>query len=135
MSGPLSGVKMVVIETDVNMRNMIMKILRDVGADRVEMFPGISNALPFLRDNEVDLIICQMEQSPIDGTGLAHAMRAGKVKANIRTPLILVAIDNDMAKIKDAITAGANNIVLKPFSANEMVKRVRKTLSAAITSK
>lgn len=130
--GQLSGVKMVVIETDFDMRNMIMKILRDVGADRIEVFNAINNALPFMRDNEVDVIICELEQSPIDGTALAHALRAGKIKANAHTPLVLVASSNDMARIKEAIAAGASNILLRPFSAADLVKRVKKTVSASL---
>lgn len=130
--GLLSGVKMVVIETDFDMRNIIMKILREVGADRIEVFNAINNALPFMRDNEVDVIICELEQSPIDGTALAHALRAGKIKANTHTPLVLVASSNDMARIKEAIAAGASNILLRPFSAADLVKRVKKTVSASL---
>lgn len=73
-------------------------------------------------------IICEMEQSPIDGAGLAYALRSGKIKGNQRTPLLLVAVNNDMGRIKEAISAGANNILLKPFSATDLVKRVKMTL-------
>ena len=69
-----------------------------------------------------------MEQSPIDGAGLAYALRSGKIKNNQRTPLLLVAINNDMGWIKEAIGAGANNILLKLFSATDLLKRVKMAL-------
>ncbi|MFN3076217.1 MAG: response regulator [Alphaproteobacteria bacterium] len=120
--------KFVVIEKELNMRNIIMKILRDNGAHRLEAFPSVVAAIPFLREFPVEFIICEMEQTPVDGVGLAHALRTGKVKVNAKTPLLLVSGSKDMDKIKEAIAAGANNILVKPFSAVDLTKRVKMTL-------
>ncbi|MBF0095198.1 MAG: response regulator [Alphaproteobacteria bacterium] len=126
MSGALANVKIVLIEASLDMRNMMVKILRDQGANRLEPFNNVVPALTFLKESSVDLILCEMEQSPLDGTAFAQALRSGKAGPNTQTPLLLTAADNDMARIKEAIAAGASNILLRPYSAADLVKRVRK---------
>ena len=126
MTGDLANVKIVLIVSSLDVRNMIMKLLRDQGVNRLEPFNNVVPALTFLREVSVDLILCEMEQAPIDGVTFAQTLRSGKVPANTQTPLLLVASADDMARIKEAIAAGASNILLRPHSAADLIKRVRK---------
>ncbi|MBF0560801.1 MAG: response regulator [Alphaproteobacteria bacterium] len=128
MTNVLGDLKFVVIETNFDMRNMTLKILREAGANRLEAFSALMSAITFLREFQVDLIISEMEQTPIDGVGFAHALRSGKVKMNAKTPLLLVSATKDIDKIKEAIAAGATNIIVKPYSANDLIKKVKQTL-------
>lgn len=126
MSRELSSLKVVMIEANLDMRNMMLKILRDQGVSRLEPFNNVIPALTYLKEGTVDLIICEMEQTPLDGTAFAQALRGGKAGPNTQTPLLLTASDSDMVRIKEAIAAGASNILLRPYSAADLMKRVKK---------
>ena len=53
--GTLSDVKLVIVDADLNLRNMVMKILRDAGAQRMEAFGTVTQAVAYLRETEVGL--------------------------------------------------------------------------------
>lgn len=125
MPQDLADLKIVVIEADFEMRTQIMKALRDNGARHTETFGTITQAIAYLREAAVDVIISEMDLAPIDGAGFAYALRKGKLPPNKKTPLLLIGIAAQAERIKAAIEAGANNILLKPFSPADLLKRIR----------
>src|SRR5947209_2040724 len=73
-----------------------------------------------------DLVITDLAMPEIDGVEIARTIRK---KSN--TPIIVLSVrDQDQSKV-DALDAGADDYVTKPFSTQELLARVRAHLRRA----
>jgi two-component system chemotaxis response regulator CheY len=61
----------------------------------------------------------------MDGLAFVKAFR----KANRTTPVIMVTNEASKARVLEAIQAGVNNYVVKPFAPETLTRRVRETLA------
>lgn len=83
-------------------------------------------ALRVVAEWRPDLVITDLVMPEIGGVELARAIRE---KAS--TPIIVLSVrDQDMAKV-EALDAGADDYVTKPFSTRELLARVRAHLRRA----
>lgn len=48
-----------------------------------------------------------------------------------KTPIIMVTTEGERERIVEALKAGANNYMLKPFKADELLAKVQQTLAKA----
>ena len=110
------------------MRNIEKKSLEGLGAssfdeagDGVEALALISSSAPF------NLILVDWNMPNMDGFTLVTKIRE-KDKV---TPLIMVTTEAEKQRVIDAIKAGVNNYVIKPFTAEALREKVRQTLTKA----
>jgi two-component system, OmpR family, KDP operon response regulator KdpE len=86
-------------------------------------------ALQMMKTWSPDLLITDLRMPNVDGLELCR-----RVRANSQIPIIVLSVRGE-EKIKvQALDAGADDYVTKPFSTNELLARVRATLRRA-TSK
>jgi two-component system chemotaxis response regulator CheY len=91
-------------------------------ADGLEALKAIAAAaVPF------DLILVDWNMPNMNGLELLKAVR----KTDRRTPMIMVTTEGEKDRVMEAIRAGANNYVLKPFDAEDLIAKVRSTLAKA----
>jgi two-component system KDP operon response regulator KdpE len=92
------------------------------GANVIELARG-EEALDVLHKSTVDLVLLDMNMR---GMGEIETCRA--IRANHDVPIIIVsACDSDRDKV-EALDAGADDIMSKPFSIDELMARIRKAL-------
>ncbi len=63
----------------------------------------------------------------MDGFALVTKVR----EKNRRTPLIMVTTEAEKSRVIDAIKAGVNNYVVKPFTPDALLDKIRQTLEKA----
>ena len=80
-------------------------------------------ALEIMRDWMPHLVITDLAMPNLDGVGLCR-----RIRQMSEVPIIVLSVRNhDRTKV-DALDAGANDYVTKPFSMNELLARVRAQL-------
>jgi two-component system, OmpR family, KDP operon response regulator KdpE len=80
-------------------------------------------ALEIMKDWVPSLIITDLSMPSIDGVQLCRAVRASS-----QVPILILSVrDKEQQKI-EALDAGADDYVTKPFSMNELLARVRANL-------
>lgn len=87
-------------------------------------------ALDYLHDNNVDLIVSDSTLSGIDGLALCTA-----VKHNIDTshiPVIIISAKTDNVDQLDAMRKGADAYIFKPFSIEVLVYRMQNILRTSM---
>jgi len=83
-------------------------------------------ALDAAREHRPDLIVTDLMMPRLDGFGLLRAIREdARLKT---TPVILLTARAGQESTVEGFAAGADDYVLKPFSARELVARVRTHL-------
>ncbi len=73
-----------------------------------------------------DLIISDLVMPYRDGFGLIRALRT--LEALTRVPIIILSMKDREADIVRGLEEGADDYVVKPFNARELLARVRKQL-------
>jgi two-component system KDP operon response regulator KdpE len=76
-----------------------------------------------------DLIITDLSMPGISGVDLCRTVRK-----RVPTPIIVLSVRGDEKAKVEALDAGADDYVTKPFSANELLARVRANLRRAAAS-
>ena len=77
---------------------------------------------------EVDLIISDWNMEDIDGLTLLKVIR--KHPRTQAMPFIMATGRSDKEKVKEAISHGVNNYIIKPFDASTMKKRIEAVIGA-----
>jgi len=84
-------------------------------------------ALELVATHHPDLILSDMVMPYLDGMDLLRTLR-GDVR-HARIPIILLSLKDREEDIVAGLEGGADDYVVKPFNARELLVRVRKLLS------
>jgi signal transduction histidine kinase len=116
--------RLLVADDNADMRQYLTRILRPHW--HVDAVADGSEALAFVRRVRPDLIVTDVMMPGLDGFGLLRELRADPVLRSIPV-IMLSARAGEEARI-EGIQAGANDYLVKPFSARELVARVAARL-------
>ena len=83
-------------------------------------------ALAFLNDQEIDLILMDIEMPDMDGKEIARRVRKNEKWAKI--PIIFLTADSDPATEVECLKLGADDFIIKPFVPMVMNTRVSRIL-------
>src|SRR5262245_3683586 len=124
------GQLVLVADDNADMRNYVERLLRAAGF-RVEAVTDGKKALAAARRLKPDLVLSDVMMPELDGFGLLTAVRKD---AELRdTPVLLLsARAGEEAKV-EGLSAGADDYLIKPFSARELLARVGVKLQLART--
>lgn len=119
--------KILLVDDSKTMRNIQKKILETIGGiEFTEAGDGVE-ALSQLGKGPFNVIIIDWNMPNMDGITLVSRIRASDKK----TPLIMVTTEAEKNRIIDALKAGVNNYVVKPFTPETLVEKVKATLAKA----
>lgn len=121
------GIRILVVDDATFIRDMIKKQLRDKipGVEIVDA-PDGARALAQMKSQSVDLILSDWEMPNMTGAELLTSVRSMPNAANI--PFIMISSRGDRNHIVKAIELGVSDYLSKPFSADELLKKVFKQL-------
>ena len=83
-------------------------------------------ALQVMKEWSPDLLITDLRMPNLDGLGLCR-----HVRARSQVPIIVLSVKGDERAKVEALDAGADDYVTKPFNMNELMARVRAALRRA----
>lgn len=80
-------------------------------------------ALEIMKDWQPSLIITDLSMPSVDGVQLTRAVRAAS-----QVPIVVLSVRDQERQKVEALDAGADDYVTKPFGMNELLARVRANL-------
>ena len=81
------------------------------------------SALEIFEEWQPDLLITDLQMPGMNGLELCR-----RVRAISAIPIIILSVRNDEKTIVEALDAGADDFVTKPFGTNELLARIRSVL-------
>jgi signal transduction histidine kinase len=126
--GLSEGAKILFADDNADMRDYVARILRQQGW-RVTTVPDGQAALASLRAGSFDLVLSDVMMPVLDGRALLQAIRADH--ALRATPVILLSARAGQESRVDALDGGADDYLVKPFLARELVARIGSQLTLA----
>ena len=116
------NIKILAVEDDRAVRNLISTTLQ-INDYEYDLAIDGKNALQLMTSNKYDIVFIDLGLPDIDGIEIIKKFRDFST-----TPIIVIsARTNDEDKI-EALDAGADDFLTKPFNVDELLARVRSTL-------
>lgn len=117
--------KILLVDDSKTIRRIQGGILAQSGdADIREAADG-QEALAIAQEFQPELILLDWNMPVMDGLTFLKTYRA----AGNKTPIIMVTTEAEKSRVMEAIKAGVNNYVVKPFTPETLMARVNETLS------
>lgn len=117
--------KVMLVDDSKTMRNIQRGILGQLGYTEIEEAVDGQDALDKVDAFAPDLILLDWNMPNMDGITFVKEYRgAGKT-----TPIIMVTTEAEKSRVVEAIKAGVNNYVVKPFTPNVLGERIQETMS------
>lgn len=121
-----SAVSVMIVDDQQSMRGICKYILTQLGFTNIIEAKSGRDALGKLEKGSVDLIISDWNMEDIDGLTLLKVIR--KHPRTQSMPFIMATGRSDKEQVKEAISSGVNNYIIKPFDASTMKKRIEAVI-------
>ena len=121
-----SAVSVLIVDDQQSMRGICKYILTQLGFTNIIEARSGRDALGKLEQSSVDLIISDWNMDDIDGLTLLRVIR--KHPKTQTMPFIMATGRSDKEQVKEAISSGVNNYIIKPFDAMTMKKRIEAVI-------
>ncbi len=119
--------RIVLADDNADMRQYIEHILAP--EFEIESVSDGAQALRTIETRMPDLVLTDVMMPELDGFGLLHALRTNKSSQGI--PVIMLSARAGEEARVEGIQAGADDYLVKPFNARELLARVRVNLELA----
>ncbi len=126
-AGPGARARILLADDNADMRGYIRRLL--AGDYLVEDVADGAQALEAARARPPDLVVSDVMMPGLDGFALLGALRADPQTASV--PVILLSARAGEEATVEGLDAGADDYLVKPFSARELRARVRANLELA----
>jgi DNA-binding response OmpR family regulator len=114
-----------VVEDDALIRSAVLRALGDRG-HAVSSAPDAMTGLQAVVDSQPDLVVLDLGLPDLEGTDLLRMIRAVS-----EVPVIVATARDDDRMVVKALDAGADDYVVKPYSAEQLDARIRAVLRRA----
>jgi DNA-binding response OmpR family regulator len=118
--------KIMIVDDDLNNLKMVEQMLTELEGYTVIKARSGLEALRLAQYDKPDLCILDIGMPHMDGVTLCRALRAMPALAEI--PIIFLTANNTSYSVADALEAGGDDYVKKPFAMRELAARVRAHL-------
>jgi two-component system, chemotaxis family, chemotaxis protein CheY len=126
----MGKVRALIVDDSSVMRKIVERSLRQAGID-LEKVVEASNgaeALGVLRDNPVDLILCDINMPVMDGLEFVRQLRT--VESAKDVPVVMITTEGSESHVVQALSFGARGYIRKPFTPDQVKEHVMPVLEA-----
>jgi DNA-binding response OmpR family regulator len=114
--------------------DLATRVLSCIMLERAQLEPircaSAEAALAMLGDDTFELLVTDLDLPVMDGIGLIQVVRRDENTQNM--PVLLLVKKKDVALVKTALDAGANNFMMRPILFHSFVAVVRLLLAPPI---
>jgi two-component system KDP operon response regulator KdpE len=118
----MNDATILVVDDEPQLRRVMRTTLTDLGYTVIDAKTG-EDALEMLRHDQPDLILLDLNMPGIGGLETCRAIRETS-----ETPIIILSVRNTEREKVQALDAGADDYVSKPFGIQELLARIRAAL-------
>lgn len=116
------NMKILVVDDFSTMRRIIKNILKEIGYANVDEADDGSTALEKLKGGDFDFVVTDWNMPNMPGIELLRSIREdAKLKS---TPVLMVTAEAAKENVMEAVQAGVNNYIVKPFTAAALKERI-----------
>ncbi len=111
--------KILGVEDDLSLSDVVAFTLRRAGYEVITAFDGLA-ALQLWKAHAPDLIVLDLNLPKLDGLAVCRQIRSQE-----QTPIIILSVRSGDEAVVKGLEWGADDYIIKPFSPNQLVARIR----------
>jgi two-component system chemotaxis response regulator CheY len=117
-----------IVDDSAMMRKIVLRALTLAGLDFQKVLEAEdgSAALTLLRENTVELIMCDINMPVMNGLELLKAIREQNLAAGV--PVVMVTTESSAEHVREAVAVGASGYIRKPFTPDHVKQKVLSLL-------
>lgn len=140
--------KILVVDDSATMRKIVMKgakgVVATIGKSNPEFFEacdGIEALEQLTKHEGISLILCDVNMPNMDGIQFVRCIRDQKAleETNVGSksllkrvsnmiPIVMVTTEGGLEKVQEALAAGANDYLKKPFTPEQLAEKIGQFL-------
>ncbi len=124
MAANLERLKILIVEDVPPMLGILQEILKAFGARDIISAQNGKKAYELLKHEKPDLIITDWHMPDMDGMELTRKIRVSGDSPNRQIPIIMITGFCSPRRISEARDMGTNEFLAKPFTSNDLIKRI-----------
>ncbi len=116
--------KILVADDMEAVRTSVCALLQHFGFANIAEAGDGCQALDIIKSNKIDLLITDLDMPNMDGIELVRAIRSDDSLKDL--PVLFLTADAEKNSIVDAVQAGVDDYLLKPFTMKVLEQKIRK---------
>ena len=117
--------KILLVDDSRTIRNIQKNVLKQLGHTEVAEAEDGVQALKIFNENTPDLVLVDWNMPNMDGLTLVKKIR----EINTTVPLIMCTTEAEKSRVVEAVKAGVNNYIVKPFTVESLGEKIGQTMA------
>ena len=113
-----------VVDDFPTMRRIVINLLKQLGFHRIREAENGVHAWAMMQEEAIDFVVTDWNMPKMTGIELLKTIRADAKYGRI--PVLMVTAEAEKECILQAIQAGVNNYIVKPFTAEILKEKLEK---------
>lgn len=118
--------KIITVDDSATMRRIIMNSLKAIGYTQVVEAENGQAGLAKIQSEGIDFVITDWSMPVMNGLELVKAIRSNAALQSL--PILMVTAVGQKEEIVQAITAGVNGYIVKPFEPETLHAKIQQVL-------
>ncbi len=123
------NMKIITVDDSATMRRIIKNSLKAIGYAEVLEAENGQVGLAKIQTEGVDFVITDWSMPVMTGLEMVHAIRSNPALKDL--PILMVTAVGQKEEIVQAVSAGVNGYIVKPFEAETLHAKMQQVLGAA----
>jgi len=123
-------IRALIVDDSSVMRKIVERSLRQAGIDLTDVLQAGNGAeaLAVLKENRVDLILCDINMPVMDG--LEFVKQVSGIENGKDVPVVMITTEGSEAHVVQALSCGARGYIRKPFTPEQVKEHIVPVLAA-----
>lgn len=117
-------IKVLVVDDFPTMRRIIKNLLKQLGFENIEEAENGEDAYRKLKSGDFGLVVSDWNMPVMEGIELLKKLRSDPQLKDI--PFLMVTAEAEKEKVIEAIKAGVDNYIVKPFTGEVLKEKLEK---------
>jgi len=121
----LSQIRVLLVDDEMQILRLVSDVLTQFGFKDITMAHNGREAIELISKQRFDFIITDWRMPEVEGIDVIKFVRTAPESPAKRVPIIMLSGNTEATYVIQARNAGVNEYVIKPFTAEQLIKRLR----------
>lgn len=118
------GMKVLVVDDFATMRKIVRNILKQIGFTNIVEADDGANAMAMIKEDKIDFVVTDWNMPNMTGLELLKNIRSTEKAKDM--PVLMVTAEGLSENVVDAVKAGVDNYIVKPFTAETVQAKIEQ---------